>query len=472
VIVARIPIRLRLTAGFAAAMAAVLVATGVFLHVRLAAALDDALDTALRARAQDVASLARESESGLSGGIETGLVEQGESYAQIIDTDGTVLDTTPQLGTTPILDRQELRDAAGGPITVDREPFGVSDDPSRVLALPVDVDGRTVVVAVGATTDPRNEALAGLRTQLLVGGPLALLLASLVGYGLAAAALRPVDAMRRRAAGISGGTGDRLPVSIADDELRRLGTTLNAMLDRIDETLVRERRFVADASHELRTPLALLRTELELASRPQRTRDQLVSALGSASEEVERLCTLAEDLLVLARSDDGELPLRIETLDASQLLEDTSVRFRARAEAGGRSLTITGGRATIEGDALRLQQALGNLVANALRYGDGAIILSIRAAGETTELHVTDEGPGFPPDFLPRAFDRFSRADGARGRGGTGLGLAIVDMIARAHEGTAGAANRLGGGADVWLSLALHVGQQAHPDAPSAPRSI
>jgi two-component system OmpR family sensor kinase len=453
VTVARIPIRLRLTVGFAAAMAVVLLATGVFLHVRLAATLDDALDAALRARAQDVASLARESESGLSGGIETGLVEQGESYAQIIAMGGRVLDTTPQLGSTPILEPEELRDAASRPITVEREPFGISDDPSRVLAIPVEVDGQTVVVAVGATTDPRNEALSGLRTQLLVGLPLALLLASLVGYGLAAAALRPVDAMRSRAAGISGGTGDRLPVPVADDELHRLGTTLNEMLDRIDQTLARERRFVADASHELRTPLALLRTELELASRPQRTRDELAAALASASEEVVRLCALAEDLLVLARSDDGELPLRIETLDTSRLLDDTAARFRTRVEDGGRSLTVTGEPMTIEGDALRLQQALGNLVDNALRYGDGAIALSVHAVGETTELHVTDEGVGFPPDFLPQAFERFSRADGARGRGGTGLGLAIVEVIAAAHGGSVVAANRPGGGADVCLSL-------------------
>lgn len=459
---ARIPIRLRLTVVFALAMALVLAATGAFLYLRLASELDRTLNTGLRSRAQDIASFVQQTDSGLSEGIQTGLPERGESFAQVLTLDGRVVDTTPQLGRAPLLDSSQLGRAARGPITFDRGPVGSIDDASRVLALPVTAQDSRLIVVVGTSLTPRHEALEDLRTQLLIGGPLALLLASLAGYGLTAAAFRPVEAMRSRAANISGGRpGERLPVPEANDEIRRLGETLNQMLERIDATVRRERRFVADASHEVRTPLALLRSELELAGRPQRTREELADAVGSATEEVERLTQLTEDLLVLARSDEGDLPVRLETLSARALLEEAALRFRSRAEAAGRSIEIRAGDSEVTGDRLRLEQALGNLIENSLRYGDGPIELFLRVEDGGIELHVADEGSGFDADFLPRAFQRFARADEARSRGGTGLGLAIVDVIAQAHKGSAGAINRIPSGADAWIALPRDAAAQA-----------
>jgi two-component system, OmpR family, sensor kinase len=145
------------------------------------------------------------------------------------------------------------------------------------------------VTVVGASLEDRASALRKLGTLLLIGGPAALLLASLAGYGVAAAALRPVESMRRRAAEISaGGRGARLPVPSARDEVTRLGETLNAMLARLEAGFEREQAFVADASHELRTPLAILKTEIELALRRARTVDELEAALRSAGEESDR----------------------------------------------------------------------------------------------------------------------------------------------------------------------------------------
>ncbi len=181
----------------------------------------------------------------------------------------------------------------------------------RLLARPVNAHGAPAVLVVGESLAQRERALDALRTLLVVGGPLALLLASVVGYALAAAALRPVERMRRHAAAVTAaGTGERLPVPPANDEIGRLGTTLNEMLARLDVAFKRERAFVSDASHELRTPLAILRTELELALRGEHTREELEEALKSAAEESERLSSLAEDLLVIARSDQGQLPVR------------------------------------------------------------------------------------------------------------------------------------------------------------------
>jgi signal transduction histidine kinase len=310
------------------------------------------------------------------------------------------------------------------------------------------VDG--FVLVVGQDIDDNEESLATLRLLLAVGLPIALILASLAGYAVAAAALRPVDAMRRKAAGISEDRpGERLPLSPADDEIRRLGTTLNAMLARLEAALERERGFVSDASHELRTPLASLKTELELALRRDRTEDELRAALRSATEETNRLSRLADDLLVLARSDRGTLPLRIEPVRAKDLLDGVAERFRG----GGRDVqVIVPDGLAIEADRLRLEQAVGNLLANATTHGAGRVTVSARAADGAVELHVEDEGPGVPGPFAERAFERFTRADEARTGDGAGLGLAIVAAIARAHGGRTGFSPRAKG-TDAWISL-------------------
>jgi HAMP domain-containing protein len=248
-------------------VAVVLAATGAFLYLRLAADLGSSLDQGLRSRAQDLAATLREPGAALAGHA-GGLVERGESYAQLVGPGGQVLDATAPPGSSPMLTAAELARARRATILVDRGPFPGLDESSRLLATPLDRPGRPTVLVVGTTLGDRSEALASLRTQLLIGGPIALLLVSLAGYLVAGAALRPVESMRRRAAAISAARpGGRLPVPPARDEVRRLGDTLNEMLGRLEDALSHERRLVADAGHELRTPLALLKTELELALR-------------------------------------------------------------------------------------------------------------------------------------------------------------------------------------------------------------
>ncbi len=356
---------------------------------------------------------------------------------------------TSELLITP----EEVARAATEAFLVNRDALRALDgEPARLLVTPV---GDGLVLVVGASLEDRDEALGELLAQLLVAGPLALVLAALVGYVVAGAALRPVEAMRRRAEEVSSDrTGQRLPLPAARDEIRRLGETLNAMLARLEAGFARERRFIADASHELRTPLALLRTELELALRRPRTQEELERALASALDEVDRTARLAEDLLVLARVDEGALPLRPEPVAAADLLDVVARRFSSRAATEGRTIdTAAPAGISLHVDGLRLEQALGNLVDNALRHGAGAVRLTAASRNGTTELRVSDEGPGFPPEFLPRAFQRFARADEARSGGSTGLGLAIVQAIARAHGGTAEARNGNGGGAVVVILL-------------------
>ncbi|HET6551037.1 MAG TPA: ATP-binding protein [Solirubrobacter sp.] len=436
------PLRFKLTLAFTGVMAVLLTAAGIALSVLVAGNLDSTIDDGLAARAGDAAAVVANGR----------LARTGEPFAQVLGPGGQVLDTTTLAGRKPLLPAQDLARAREGVVIVDRvERANVE---LRLLARPVRVGGAPAVLVVGESLAQRERALDSLHALLLIGGPLALLIASAVGYALAAAALRPVERMRRRAAAVTAAaTSGRLPVPPADDEIGRLGRTLNEMLARLEVAFKRERAFVSDASHELRTPLSILRTELELALRGEHTREELEAALRSAAEETDRLSQLADDLLVIARSDQGRLPVRPEPLEAGPLLAKVAGRFQTRAKSEGRPLAAAPSPGVaLTADPARLEQALANLVDNALRYGDGTVELSARTADGHVELHVSDEGPGFPPDFLPRAFERFTRADEARSRGGTGLGLAIAAAIAQALGGSAHAANGPDG-ADVWLTL-------------------
>ena len=404
---ARVPVRLRLTLAFAVVMAALLSATGLFLYLRLGSALDRTIDQSLRSRADDVAALVGQNDAGLWEGGGNRLADQRERFAQVLESSGTVADATPELGDRPLLTEEQLARASRTTTWVERATIPGSDDPIRLLATPVQARGASYVVVVGASLEGRADALESLLTQLLIGGPVALVLSSLAAYGLAAAALQPVESMRREAEAVSAAEpGRRLPLSPARDEIARLAQTLNTMLARLESALTRERRFVSDASHELRTPLAALRAELDLALARNRTPEELEGALRSAAEETERLSQLAQDLLVLARADDGKLPVRRERLAAAGLLADLRQRYARRAVDANRTLEVdTDDHLELSVDRLRTEQALGNLVENALRHGDGRILLQAHRRDGRIELHVRDEGPGFDTSSLPDPTD-------------------------------------------------------------------
>ena len=464
-----LPIRLRVTFAFALAMAVVLAASGIFLYQRLGSHLEAALDNDLRLRSQDLTALVAQPGASLHAERGTRVIERGESYAQVLDAGGRVRDSTPRLGRAPLLTAHQLRAAQRGPIYLDEPPIPGLDEPSRLLATPVDHADAKLVLAVGATSQNRAETLARFREELLIAAPAALLLASIAGYFLAGLSLRQVELMRRRAAAISSDTpGERLPVPRTGDELQRLGETLNKMLERLEAALQRERDFVADAGHELRTPLALLRTELELALRHGESTEELRDAIRHSSREADRLSQLAEDLLLIARTDRGRLPLQLDDLTVDELFATLASRFDWRAQEAGTPIHADPAPGLrVRGDRLRLEQGLANLIDNALRHGDGAVRLHARETHGHLELHVRDAGAGFPPQFLGRAFERFSRADAGRA-GGAGLGLAIARTIAEAHGGSAHATNATPAGADVWITLPTSPSPDSDPHAPTA----
>jgi len=439
----RIPIRWRLAAAFAVSMAALLLGLGAFVYLRVEDALRSSVDQALRA--QSAESIGHREEGAI---LDSDARESG-TIAQIVGPDGRVVRSDP--ATLPALLDPSAAAAARRGVLLTTVSLGDGDLNSwRVLAVP---DGERVLV-LARPLRQTEETLHRLFGGLLVAGPIGLLLATLGGYLLAAAALRPVESMRRRASAISATTpGARLPVPPSRDEIRDLAETLNEMLARLEAALDHERRFVADASHELRTPLALLKAELELALRRPRTAEQLRAAVESAAEETDRLVLLAEDLLLIARSDQEVLGLRIEPVDLGALARSTADRFVERASSVQRRVDVEiPSRTEVSADRLRLEQALRNLVDNALGYGEGTITITARPVGDAIEIHVVDEGQGFSQEVAARAFERFARGDDARTRGGSGLGLAIVEAVAQAHGGAAGIAPS-GKGADVWISL-------------------
>ena len=447
--VGRLSIRIRLTLAFTVVMAVVLAATGLLVYLRVASATDRALAQGLRTRAADVAALVKQTDTGLQEG-RTARADGG--FAQVLDRRGGVIDATRGILRMPLLTSSQLRQSFAHQSFFVRV---IGDEHVRLLAMPTTAQGQRLVIVVAASLEPRTETLLNLRRQLLVGGPIALVLAALAGYLLAAAALRPVERMSERAATISAASpGRRLPVPLADDEIARLGRRLNEMLARLEGALQRERTLVSNASHELRTPLSLMKTEIELALAEPESATALSAALRSAGEETDRLSQLTDDLLLLARVDSGELSLRRADVPADELLGTIATRFGRRAADAGRPIEVVSPPGlVVRGDRRRLEQALANLVENALRHGAGAVLLEAVTEDGSVELRVDDHGPGFPQPFLEHAFERFSRADRSRETAGVGLGLAIVAAIAHAHGGTATASNQPEGGAEVTLTL-------------------
>jgi two-component system, OmpR family, sensor kinase len=460
-----VPIRLWLALAFAAATLVLFGITGFLFLRSFRDGLEGSLDPGLRTQANTLSRLLRDPNAvvDLRDESPTSALRTQEAVAQVLDADGRVLQSTEEAGRRAVISRSTARDARRERVYRNVEVGSERErEPFRVLAEPVPQDNAGRIVLVGESLEETDEAVGRVRDALLAGGAIAVALAGIGAWLLAGAALRPVERMRRQAAEISEhDPTSRLPVPATRDELAALGATMNDLLARLQEALRRQRAFVADAGHELRTPLAVLRTELELAARRHRTRDELLDTIANATEETDRLARLAEELLFLARSEDQAINRRAD-VRLLPLLERSAGAFRARAAERGVTVTSDGadaGTAAVDPDLLR--RALDNLLENALRYAPPQSTVTLRVQPEDSDddgwidIEVIDEGPGFPPEFLPHAFERFRRADDARSRaeGGAGLGLAIVLAVARAHGGTATAGNRPTGGAVVALRI-------------------
>jgi two-component system, OmpR family, sensor kinase len=438
------PIRLRLALAFALAAAALFALGGWLFASGLSSAQLKTIDSQL------TVLLAQAGRSQSAGGYLT----------QVIDAAGRVRSASADAGHVALVTASQLSQARQGQIFV---TWTVDEESTRIAAAPLAGHPGWVAVVAGSleTYDATQSQVA---RELAVGGAAFTAVAGLGAYWLARAALSPVERLRRQVAAISerGGTST-VEVPPTRDEVAALAGTMNDLLGRLQRALTRQRAFVADASHELRTPLAVLRGELELAARPGRGLPELTAAVRNSSAEAERLARLTDDLLLLARSDEDRLGLRLVRTDIGALLTRSAGLAGSRLAAVGLSCRVDvppGTCADVDPD--RIRQAVDNLIGNALRFAPrgSVIVLAARAAGSGLDIAVSDDGPGFPAGFLPHAFERFARPDSGRSRGdgGAGLGLAIVRAVAAAHGGVATAGNKPGGGAVVRLHLPGAVG--------------
>lgn len=333
----------------------------------------------------------------------------------------------------------------------------------RLVAEPVRrPDGIWLAIA-GTNVHDTDDVVHDVAHALVIVAPLIVILAALGSWMLAGAALRPVERLRRDASDLAAAPQrGRLQVPATGDELAALADTLNELLERLQRSLARQQEFVADAGHELRTPLAVLRMELDLASRPGRSREELAEAVEHAAAEAARLSELADAMLFLARADGGAALIRPEPTALAPLLSTAVRAIRARADLAGVTVLVDiddGLAAEVDPSAVR--RAVDNLLANAIEHTPAGRAVLVTAGPSldrrSVVIDVDDEGPGFPPEFLPHAFERFQRADAARshasGQLGAGLGLSIVAEVAAAHGGTAGVSNRPDGGARARITL-------------------
>lgn len=455
------PIRLRLALLCTTLVLVVLGAGGVLFTNVLHGDLLHELDTELHSRAGAVASALR---AGAPPAAETSqAVGPQDVFIQLADGTGNVVAASSVAVSDPLLSTGQLRDVAASAnpveITLPQHPNGAATpDRLRMVVAPAHAQ-RVRYVVVAGTLDPVADALGDVTTELLITAALVVPLAGLGAWAVAGAALRPVERLRRDVARISDREGESLVRSPRTrDELSRLADTMNTLLARLQAALARERRLVADAAHELRTPLAILRTELELAGRRERTREELVEAVASAAQETDRLVRLAADLLFLARTDEGAPVLRLEPQIVRDVVDEAVRTHAGQAAASGVSIGVSGPEDLVAVlDEARIRQAVENLVDNALRMAPSgsSVGVAVQVEDGMAAISVSDAGPGFPEEFLAHAFERFRRADTSRARngGGAGLGLAIVEAIARAHGGRAEARNRPEGGATVSLTI-------------------
>lgn len=456
------PLRARLALIVSITVVVLLAVSGTIFVQQLRTGLDQAMDSALRARAD--ALLQRMEANGVSDFQDPGaggLLPPNQALAQVVDGTG-VSNSSDGARAGPLLSFTQLAQARHHPVSVTTNYHETS---VRLFAVAVPATGSPpTVLVVGTSREVPAEAVGRVQAGLLIGGVLAAVGSAVGVWLLAGAALRPVERMRAEAERITAGDlRSRLPVPRTHDEVARLGHTLNSMLNRLHSALHQQRTFVADAGHELRTPLTILRAELELAARPSRSREELQAAVGRAAEDTDRLVRLAEDLLLLARSDASGTLLQLTSFSLIDAVQRAVASAQARAGQRGVRIRVEA-RRTIEirADFGRVRQILDNLLDNAMRFAPGNSSITVRvtvsdSAQGCAVVTMLDEGPGFPPAFLPYAFERFRHADVSRSHAstGSGLGLAIVASIVHAHGGEVTAQNRPTGGAHLQVVLPL-----------------
>jgi two-component system OmpR family sensor kinase len=453
----RFPIRVRLTLWYVGLLAVVVAALGAFVVVRLRADLIADFDRSLRSSAAQIRrGYQRGGRFELRVSAEVLRALPGDAGSQLVTADGRVARATGRdLPPAPLISAAQRRAVLAGHDLRATAHARTDTEPFRVFATLAVRGGKRYALVVASSLEGVDAAVHRVLVLLLLAGPVVLLATAAGGWLLARKALRPVARMTAQAERIEVDRLDeRVPVPRSSDEVAQLAVTLNHMLDRLHRGVEDKRRLVADASHELRTPLAVMRAELDVALAYDDLQPEAARVLTSTREEVERMTRTVENLLTLARVDEGRLELLRRPFELREIVDDVAAELGALAD---RRIDVAAGgdRAIVDADRDRVRQVVANLVDNAVKYsraGGRVRVITWRDDGEAG-VSVADAGAGIPARALPYVFDRFYRADGGRAGGGSGLGLAICREIVVAHGGRIWAESEEGRGSRFSLAL-------------------
>ncbi len=462
-------LRSKLTAYYLAILSAILLFFGFAIYTYLSRSLLATIDESLIYQARKIenhfAVNAGIDVSGMSEENDEQLLQLSPHLVQVFDdnwhmTEEMYLSQNDRL---PIDKNDLLKLEAGKPrFETVKLPNG---EEMRVVTLRAknhEASG-TYFIRLGHSLDALRNARRRSLIVLSIAIPLVLLLGSYGGLTLANQALRPVDRITRAAEQIAGGDlAERVPAPAKMDEIGRLAATFNHMISRLQAAFERQKQFTSDASHEMRTPLAVMRGDIEITLRRERTAEEYRRALESNLEEIVRLSRLVEDLLMLARGDSGRVELRREPLDLSKLCQQMVEYISPLADQRQQTLNYNGPNTAlmVNVDALRIKQLLLNLLDNAIKYTEpqGRIALGLKTEDKDAVITVTDTGRGIPPEDLPHIFDRFFRRSAKtadRSATGFGLGLSIVKWIVDSHGGKIEAQSEVGKGTTFRVRLPL-----------------
>lgn len=454
-------LRFRLTMWYCVTLTLAMVLLGALMYGIVAFRLRQRQDEVLQKKAERILAILQRPEGGrlLTNSQREALDHLGQNIV-VRETQGhrEVQYQSPEMLANPLVPSIAMLGWAEVPVR-QLTTLRFKGETWRVVAEPylAGKGGQGVLHLVGSLEDVQ-ETLTHLRFAILLLVPAGILCSAMGGFWLAGRALAPVGRIAKMAREIEASKLDqRLPHPGVDDEIGRLVVTLNRMIARLESSFDSMKRFTADASHELRNPLATMRNTIDVTLEQPRTADQQRAALESLGEDVDRLRRIVEDLLLLARADNGRLVMNRETVRLDSLVQALAEIQQPRAQQLGVAVALAAsGPVAVYGDERWLYQMVGNLLDNALKFaGAGGVVqMEVAAQGDTVRLTVRDSGPGIPEEDLERIFQRFYQVDPSRAqRTGSGLGLAITAWIVQVHEGHISAANHPGGGAVFTVTL-------------------
>ena len=478
-------LRFKLTLWYVLILGILLISFSSFLYFTLSKSLYRDVDNKLRSLAELIAA---ESASPLSkfgfGNIDQALetsfnLKPIGKFIQVLDESGKIGRKSDNLKNVQLpISLTALKNASKGLMTFETNRF-FENAPLRIITFPVkESNPINKIVQVAASLEDVEDALNTLFIILMITVPLALMVASLGGQFLANKALKPVDNITQTARMItSQNLNQRIKPPKVKDEISRLTETFNEMISRLDQSFSQVKQFTTDASHELKTPLTILKGEVEVTLRKERTSHEYQQTLRSNLEEINRMSQIVEDLLLLSRADSGELRLNKEEVNLTEILHEVVNQMNMLAQSKNLRIEASNHHGDIQifGDALRIRELFLNLIENGIKYTEegGSIHISLnkesplseknlsnrpdRGQAKFVKIIISDTGIGIAQEDQQKIFDRFFRVDKARSReqGGSGLGLSICKWIVEAHQGDIKVESEVGRGSSFIIKLPL-----------------